>query len=204
MANPQEGNLITRTISYTTSLLIDGISLVNWNNAKTIFSEMKSLPTGFLRLYLFIITIPLFIGYFLYFNQFQTPQLAMLDSLKLAAMYYVIAALLPLVMAYLLYLFDVRLVGARVPHNEALTLFTLALTPGILSGIFKTHPWTMIVHMFGLMYSIYLIHTALETRYGQERSVMTSFIFLVLSGMFAALIIIVAIKTALGIPGYLM
>jgi hypothetical protein len=163
---------------------------------------MNPLPTGFLRLYLFIIAIPLFIGYFLFFKQFQVVPLPMADSLKLAAMYYITAALLPMVMGYILYLFDVRLVGARLTHNEALTLFTYALTPGILSGIFKTSPFTMLLHIIGMMYTIYLIYSALETRYGQERSVMTSFVFLVLSGIFAALVIMVALKMVFGIPWY--
>jgi membrane associated rhomboid family serine protease len=202
MANSQEGNLLLRIISYTASLVIDGLSLVNPQNVKSVFAEMRPLPTGFLRLYLFIIPIPLFIGYFLFFKQFQLIPLPLADSLKLAFMYYATAAILPAVMAYLLYLFDVRLVRARVPHNEALTLFTYALTPGILSGIFKTSAFTMLLHIIGMMYSIYLIYSALETRYGQERSVMISFIFLVLSGMFSALLLMVALKMVLGIPTY--
>jgi hypothetical protein len=202
MANSQEGNLILRIISYTASLVIDGISLVNPQNVKSVFTEMNPLPTGFLRLFLFIIATPLLLGYFLFFEQFQAITLPLADSLKIALMYYITVALLPMVMAYLLYLFDIRLVRAKVSHNEALTLFTYALTPGILSGIFKTSPYTMLLHLGGMMYSIYLIYSALETRYGQERSIMVSFVFLVLSGMFSALLIMVALKIVLGIPSY--
>ena len=204
MANPQEGSTILRILSYTASLVIDGLSLANPQNVRSVFSEMKPLPAGFLRLSLFIIPIPLFIGYFLFSYYFRSTAFSttftLIDSLKLALMYYIAAALLPMIMAYVLYLFDVRLVKAKVTHNEALTLFTYALTPGILSGIFKVSPLIWVLHIIGMMYSIYLIHSGLETRYGQERSVMQAFVFLVLIGMFSALIILVLLKAVLGIP----
>ena len=202
MPAPGEGNIVSRILGYTISLILESLSLINPGNVSSVFKDVKPMPTGFLRLYLFIIALPIFIGYFLYFNYFQILTWSFENSFKVALRYYITAAVLPMIMAYVLYLFDERLVKVKVTQEEALTLFTYAMTPALLSGIFKTSSFTFIVHILAIMYSVYLVYAALETRYGEDRSVVLPFTFVMLTGMFASLVVLVLLTAVFGISGY--
>ena len=156
-----------------------------------------------LRLYLVIITIPLFIGYFFYLSAFQNNNLYSQDnSMKVAFRYYVIGVLLPITMAYALYLFDTRLLKRKVTYAEGLTLFTYSLSPGILGGIFRIFNETFVLHILLIMYTIYLIFAGMSARFGEER-ITLPFLFLILTGMICGITVFVILTTILGIPpGY--
>lgn len=174
--------------------------MINPNNVEQVFKNMKPLPVGFLRLYLILIASPLFLGYYLYYANFQLITWSTETSFKVALRYYLLGVLTPMVMGYLLYLFDQRLLKQKIPHDEALTLMCYALTPAILSGVFRVSANTWILHLILMMYSVYLLYCGLETRYGEEKNVLLPFLFLMFSGIVFFLITLMILTTVLGIP----
>ncbi len=191
-------NAILRDIKYFISTLGDLIKLYP-GNIDPIFRNLKPKPLGFLRVYLIIIAIPLFLGYYFHFAHYQTNPYSTENSLKLAFIYYLIAISLPMIISYILYLFDVRLVKRRVSYPETLTLFAYAFSFGLLCGIFRTFNETWVLHILTIMYSIYLIYAALGARFGYERIILP-FIFLMLSGGVATMILFRLLVFFLGVP----
>ena len=162
---------LKKTIGYFISNLLDVISLINPASVGPVTKNMKTRPLWFSRLYLLTISLAIFLGYFVYFSAFKEGPLSLENSLKVSLRNYFIAALLPMAMAYLLYLFDLRLVKVKVTHADALTLISYACSLGILGGIFRmltTRQFidTWILHLIFLMYSIYLLYALLAARFG--------------------------------------
>ena len=195
---------LINSVKFISSTLFEVLKLLNPANIDNVFKNMKIGRPGMLRLYLVIITIPLFLGYFFYLSIFQnTGSLYSQDnSLKVAFRYYAIGVLLPITMAYALYLFDTRLLKRKVTYAEALTLFTYALSPGILGGLFRIINETFVLHILLIMYTIYLIFAGMSARFGEEH-ITLPFLFLILTGMICGITIFVILTTILGIPpGY--
>jgi hypothetical protein len=186
---------------FISSTLFEVLKLINPANIDDVFKNMKIGTPGMLRFYLAIITIPLFLGYFLYLSTFQSSPYSQDDSMKVAFRYYVIAVLLPITMAYALYLFDTRLLKRKVTYAEGLALFTYALSPAILGGLFRIIGETFVLHILLIMYSIYLVYAGMSARFGEERITM-AYLFLILSGMICGITIFVVLTAILGIsPG---
>ncbi len=193
---------LLKSVKYIVSTLIEVIKLINPANIDGVFKNMKVGTVGMLFTYLAIINIPLFLGYYLYLLYFQQHPYATWDAVKVAARYYLIGLLMPLSMAYVLYLFDVRLLKRKVTHAEALTLFAYALSPGILGGAFRVIDQTFILHLLLIMYSIYLVYAGMSARFGEEHITMP-FIFLILVGIMVAIAIHMSFTAIAGIPqGY--
>lgn len=184
----------------------DILRLTNPANIGPVFKDLKVKSANFLRAYILAITLPLFFGYYYYLSTSQANPYSIGMSFTLALIIYLTAASLPMVMAYLLYLFDVRLVKRKVPYPEALTIVTYALGPGILGGIFRSSmnmlPDTWILHLLLIIYSIILVYAALGVRFGYEKIIMP-FMFLILAGFAMAIILINILMAAFMIPeGY--
>ncbi len=191
---------LMKSVQYLASTLIEVIKLINPANIDGVFKNLKPGSPGMLRAYLMTISILLFLGYFLFLFRFQTNPYSLDNSLKVAFRYYAIAVLLPMSMSYMLYLFDTRLLKRKVTYSEALTLFTYALSPAILSGVFRTIPETWVLHLLIIMYSIYLVYAGMSARFGEEHITMP-FIFLILAGVITSMIIYEILTVALMIPG---
>jgi len=193
---------LMNSVKFISSTLFEVLKLLNPANIDNVFKNMKIGRPGMLRFYLVIITIPLFLGYFLYLYTFQLNPYSQDNSLKVAFRYYAIGVLLPITMAYALYLFDTRLLKRKVTYAEALTLFTYALSPGILGGLFRIINETFVLHILLIMYTIYLIFAGMSARFGEEH-ITLPFLFLILTGMICGITIFVALTVILGIPpGY--
>jgi hypothetical protein len=189
-------------VKFVFSTFFEVLKLLNPANIDSVFKNMKIGTPGMLRFYLFVTTIPLFLGYYFYLSMFQNINLySQDDSIKVAFRYYVVSILLPITMAYALYLFDTRLLKRKVSYAEALTLFTYALSPGILGGVFRIIGETFVLHILLIMYTIYLIFAGMSARYGEER-ITLPFLFLILFGMICAITVFVILTALLGIsPG---
>jgi hypothetical protein len=188
---------------FISQTLFEVLKLLNPANIDSVFKNMKIGRPGMLRFYIVLMAFPLFLGYFFYLSTFQnTGSLySQDDSIKVAFRYYVISVLLPITMAYALYLFDTRLLKRKVTYAEALTLFTYALSPGILGGFFRIIDQTFVLHILLIMYTIYLIFAGMSARFGEEH-ITLPYLFLILSGMICGIIVFVALTAVLGIsPG---
>jgi hypothetical protein len=193
---------LMNSVKFISATLFEVLKLINPANIDSVFKDMKIGKPGMLRFYLIITTIPLFLGYFLYLSYFQLNPYSQDNSMKVAFRYYIIGVLLPITMAYALYLFDTRLLKRKVTYAEALTLFTLALSPGILGGFFRIIEQTFVLHILLIMYTIYLIFAGMSARFGEER-ITLPFLFLILSGIICGITIFVILTAVLGIPqGY--
>lgn len=193
-----------QSIKFITGTVLDVLKLVNPAKLvdEDVFKNMRISPKGMLYIYLMAINIPLAVGYFVYLVHFQLNPYSVDNSLKVAARYYLIGLVLPISMSYALYLFDTRLLRRKIPYAEALTLFTLALSPGILSGFFRIIDQTFVLHILLMMYSIYLVYAGMSLRFGEERITLT-FLFLISTGIICSIITFVAFSAAAGIPnGY--
>lgn len=191
---------LTNGVQYMATTLVEVIKLINPANIDGVFKNLKTGSPGMLRAYLMVISVPLFLGYFFFLFQFQTNPYSLDNSVKVAFRYYVIAILLPISMAYVLYLFDTRLLKRKVTYSEALTLFTYALSPGIISGVFRIIPETWVLHLLIIMYSIYLVHAGMSARFGEEH-ISIPFLFLILIGVITSMIVYEILTLALMIPG---
>ena len=196
--------IVKKTLEYFFSTILDVLRLINPASVDTVSKNIKTLPLWFLRLYLIVIAVPLFVGYYLHFAYFQQDPYSVVNSLKLSARNYVIAVFLPMAIAYLLYLFDMRLVKKKVTYADALTMIAYACSPGILSGIFRISVSqfidTWVLHILLLMYSIYLIYAVLAARFGYDTAI-KPFLFLILFGLLIAIIIYQALGFFIP-PGY--
>jgi hypothetical protein len=193
---------LMKGVKYILSTLLEVLKLINPANIDGVFKNMKLGTPGMLHFYLVIAALPLFTGYFSYLYFFQSNPYSQDNSLKVAFRYYVICILLPITMAYALYLFDTRLLKRKVTYAEALTLFTYALSPAILGGGFRIIEQTFVLHILLIMYSIYLVYAGMSARFGEEH-ITLPFLFLILSGIIWGIIAFVIFTTVLGIPsGY--
>jgi hypothetical protein len=193
---------LARGIQVMAATLVEVIKLINPANIDGVFKNLNIHSPGLLRAYLMVISIPLLLGSFFFLFQFQTHPYSLDNSVKVAFRYYVIAVLLPMSLAYVLYLFDTRLLKRKVTYSEALTLFTYALSPAIISGVFRTLPETWVLHLLIIMYSIYLVYAGMSARFGEEHITMP-FLFLILTGIITSMIVYEILTIALMIPaGY--
>jgi hypothetical protein len=193
---------LIKSVKFIFSTLFEVMKLINPANIDSVFKNMKNGTPGMLRSYLVIASIPLFLGYFLYLYTFQLNPYSQDNSLKVAFRYYIIAVLLPITMAYALYLFDTRLLKRKVTYAEALTLFTYALSPGILGGFFRIIDQTFVLHILLIMYTIYLVYAGMSARFGEDH-ITLAYLFLILFGIICGITVFVALTAILGIPqGY--
>jgi hypothetical protein len=193
---------LLKSVKFIYTTLFEVLKLLNPANIDSVFKNMTVGTPGMVRLYLIITSIPLLLGYFLYLYTFQDNPYSQDNSIKVAFRYYVICILLPITMAYALYLFDTRLLKRKVTYPEALTLFTYALSPGILGGFFRIIKETFILHILLIMYTIYLVYAGMSARFGEER-ITLAYLFLILTGIISGITVMVAITAILGIPqGY--
>jgi len=193
---------LMRSVKFIFSTLFEVLKLINPANIDSVFKNIKIGTPWMLSLYILIVTVPLALGYFFYLYYFQLNPYSLENSAKVALRYYALGVLLPMSMAYALYLFDKRLLKRKVTYAEALTMFVYALSPGILGGIFRIFNETFVLHILLIMYTIYLIFAGMSARYGEER-ITLPFLFLILVGMICGITVFVVLTTIMGIPpGY--
>ena len=186
-------------VTFFLQTIVKVIKLLNPSYIEQVFKNIKPASLGSLRFYLAITALPVFFGYYAHMAYFQDNPYSIENSIKIAFRYYAMAIIVPMVMAYVLYLFNTRLLKAKITHAEALTLFAYAISPGLLSGIFRVYMETWILHLLIVMYSVYLLYASLGVRYGYEKVIMP-YIFLALIGSITAIALQVALTLALGIP----
>lgn len=193
---------VTKGVKDFLYTLLDLVKLINPANIETIFRNLKPRSVKLLRLYMVILIIPLFIGYFTYFNVFQEQRYSFEDSFKLALRNYVIVFIVILTAPYVFYLFDVRLVGRKVTYAEALTIFIYAFGNGIIGGIFRISNYTWVLHLLLIVYSIYLLYAGLGARFGYEKSRLP-FLFLILLCLCMGTALYLLLNLILAVPyGY--
>jgi hypothetical protein len=193
---------LMKGVKFIFSTLFEVLKLINPANIDSVFKNMKIGTPGMLRFYIVIATVPLALGYFFYLYYFQLNPYSLENSAKVALRYYAIGVLLPITMAYALYLFDTRLLKRKVTYAEALTLFTYALSSGILGGFFRIIRETFVLHILLIMYTIYLIFAGMSARYGEEH-ITLPFLFLILTGIICGITVFVVLTALMGIPqGY--
>jgi hypothetical protein len=189
-------------IKFFLTTFVEVVQLLNPGYIEKVFKNIKPATMGSLRFYLVITALPIFFGYYAHMAYFQSNPYSTEISLKIAFRYYAIAIAIPIVMAYVLYLFDTRLLKAKITQAEALALFSYAISPALLSGVFRIYIETWILHLLIVMYSIYLLYASLGIRYGYEKVIMP-FIFLLLVATLTSAALYLGINFALGIlPGY--
>ncbi len=189
-------------VKFFLATIVEVVQLLNPAYIEKVFKNIKPATLGSLRFYLILTGLPILFGYYAYLAYFQSNPYSIENSLKIAFKYYVIAISIPMVMAYVLYLFDTRLLKAKITQAEALALFSYAISPALLSGIFRIYIETYILHILIIMYSIYLLYASLGIKYGYEKVIMP-FIFLLLVVTVTSAALWLGITFALGIPqGY--
>jgi hypothetical protein len=193
---------LMRGVRFIASTIIEVIKLINPANIDSVFANMKIGSKGMLYFYLILATMPLAVGYFSYLYAFQLNTYSWENSIKVALRYYAIGLILPISMGYALYLFDMRLLKRKVTYAEALTLFTYALSPGILGGFFRIIEQTFVLHILLIMYTIYLIYAGMSARFGEE-GITLPFLFIILTGIICSTAVFMVLTAIFGIPpGY--
>lgn len=194
---------LTEAVSFFIYTTTQVIKLFNPGYVDNVFRDLKVGTLKSLRVYLLIMGLPIFFGYYSHMVYFQAVPYSVENALKVALRYYLIAITAPMVMAYVLYLFDKRLLKTSVSHVEALTMFTYAICPGLLSGFFRIYRETWVLHLILIVYTIYLLYASIGVRYGYERSFLP-FVFLILMALISSMFVFIVVSAVLGIPsGYL-
>jgi hypothetical protein len=195
-------DFLTRNVKEFLHMLLNLARLINPANIESIFRNLKPKSVNALRVYAVLLIIPLFFGYFLFFNVFQEQQYSGENSFKLALRNYLIVLVIVLSVPYVFYLFDLRLVGRKVTYAEALTIFIYTLGDGILGGFFRISNYTWVLHLLLIVYTIYLLYAGLGARFGYEKA-MLPFLFLILLCVFIGTVLVQVLNLLLMVPyGY--
>ena len=150
------------------------MGLLNPYTAEDFFKSMRIPSLGSMITYLAISGVFLFIGYFtnLYYKSgFEaSTRCSMEASLESALISVVTLIITPLVASLILSIFGKSLTGRNLETEEIMALFGYPLCIVMLSGIFRAHVLTLIVHYIGMGYGLYLLYVAVGARMGFDKS----------------------------------
>jgi hypothetical protein len=161
---------------------VSNISALIFNPSK-FFEEMQTKSSSYMMRYLFIASIPLFVGYFLnlYFKagfpetEFKCSEAAAVESAIISVLTLVLTV--PTA-SLLLSLISKNLFEKRVGADEIATLIGYPMAIVLLSGILRAHVYTVFLHYGGIGYGVYLLYSGISVRYGFDKALMNFIVFL--------------------------
>jgi hypothetical protein len=166
---------------------VSNISALIFNPSK-FFEEMQTKPSGYMLRYLFIASIPFFVGYFLnlYFKagfpetEFKCSEAAAAESAIISVLTLVLTV--PIASLFLS-LISKNLLEKRVGSDEIATLIGYPIAVVLLSGILRAHVYTVFLHYGGIGYGVYLLYSGISIRFGFDKALMNFLVFLVVMSL---------------------
>jgi hypothetical protein len=179
--------------------------LVDPRTTENFFKELKFKQVKEMFIYLLILGLFTFFGYFFrygFFSDPRYPEIAFKLSLIIYLIgYYIPTGIIPVfIMGYILHKLGSKLVGRGVKKEEAVSIIGYSTIPQLIGGFFGIILETWVLHILLMIYSIYLLYIGIKVRFGFGRSI-KCFIFLVTSGFIVSMILFKLGVTILGIPG---
>ena len=157
--------------------------LLNPSKANEFFEKMKVRPMGYMLNYLIVSGLFLFVGYSLniYYKagfeaEIKCPLIASIESAFITCITLILSTLIS---GFIISLFGKGLVGRDMEPDEAVSIIGYPMIFILISGIFRAHIMTIILHYMFIAYSMYLLYTAISARFGFERA-LVHFIFILI------------------------
>jgi len=163
--------------------IVNLFKLLNPSKANEFFEKMGVRPVGYMLNYLIVSGLFLFVGYSLnlYYKagfeaEIKCPLIASIESAFITSITLILSTIIS---GFIISLFGKGLVGRDMEFNEAVSVIGYPMIFILISGIFRAHIMTIILHYMFIAYSMYLLYTAISARFGFERA-LVHFIFILI------------------------
>ena len=156
--------------------------LLNPSKANEFFGKMGVRSVGYMSNYLIVSGLFLFVGYSLNlyykagFAEIKCPLIASIESAFITCITLILSTIIS---GFIISLFGKGLVGRDMEPDEAVSVIGYPMIFILISGIFRAHIMTIILHYMFIAYSMYLLYTAISARFGFERA-LVHFIFILI------------------------
>lgn len=155
--------------------------------ASDFFKNMEIKPANYTLKYLAVAGLFLFAGYYLnlvYKMGFESESTCSpSSSAESAFITYISLIVIPLIAGSIISLFGKSLVGKDLETNEVVLIIGYPLSFIMVSGLFKVHVLTIILHYLGIGYGLYLLYTAINARFGFDKALIVFVFFVMVSSL---------------------
>ncbi len=165
--------------------VINFVRMITPSKTNKFFEELDPESSRHMVGYLLAFGVPLFIGYFmnLYYKAgFDSESTCQINSaIESAFVTYLVLVFLPIAAGAIISLFGKGLTGREVEPEEIISIIAYPLSVVLLTGLFRAHILTIVLHYLGIGYGLYLLYVAINARFGFDKSLIIFIFFLVVS-----------------------
>lgn len=165
----------------------DFFMLLNPYKVGEFFGRMEAKSGSYMFKYLAFFGMSLFFGYYLnlvYKLGFESESTcSSSSSFESAFIIYLSLLIMPFMAGSIISLFSKNLVGKDVETNEIVSIIGYPLSVILLTGIFKAHVQTIILHYLGIGYGLYLLYNSINARFGFDKALIIFVFYLVVNSL---------------------